>query len=108
MEDLFAAIDAAQVSARHRLEVKGLVKQVHSVVPRRRLGGKAWGAVRRVGSEFSRPSILPITDFKSEWDRERCKSPSRTYPRSGTVSTFYNPIGKAWIPNGLCDSVLCV
>jgi hypothetical protein len=55
---------------------------------------------RTVGGEFSPASYLQPKQFKSEWDRDRCQAPTRTYPsRKGAVSLFYNPLGKMdWRP----------
>ena len=61
---------------------------------------------RTVGGEFSCPQFLKPKQFKSEWDRERCQAPQRTYPsRKGAVSLFYNPLGdkKDWKPGKTCS-----
>jgi len=69
-------------------------------------------ATRSVGGEFSSPGFLKPREFKSEWDRERCKAPQRTYPsRQGAASDFYNPLDKSdWKPSqsrrALMDSVI--
>ena len=57
-------------------------------------------ATRSIGGEFSCPGFLKPTQFKSDWDRERCTAPQRTYPsREGAVSEFYNPLNKTdWRP----------
>jgi hypothetical protein len=56
-------------------------------------------AVRTIGGEFSPQIFLKVTQFESDWDRERCQAPQRTYPcRIGTVSKFYNPIKSDWKP----------
>ena len=61
---------------------------------------------RTVGGEFSSPQFLQPKQFQSEWDRERCQAPQRTYPsRKGAVSMFYNPLGrkKDWKPGRTCS-----
>ena len=60
---------------------------------------------RTVGGEFSRAQFLQPKQFKSEWDRERCQAPERTYPsRKGAVSLFYNPLDKKdWRPGRTCS-----
>lgn len=101
LDDLFAEIDAAAHRVKRPSEsLKGSVnfseKKISKISPRS--SGKCWSAARTVGGEFSKAPILPITDFKSVWDRERCQCPSRTYPSRGTVSAFYNPVRTSWVP----------
>lgn len=60
---------------------------------------------RTVGGEFSPQVFLRPKQFKSEWDRERCQAPKRSYPsRIGAVSQFYNPLTKSdWRPTSTCS-----